>query len=102
MVMEVQKRSICRPDSPLDGPADGMILKTDCIRADILENPNESKVIIQQREKSEASIAASVGLGTFSIRDRASGVMLTVAIEDVAAILNEAMSETDKEKAKCQ
>ena len=87
-----EEKKICRPDSPKDGPQDGVMLKTNCIRTDFLENPSEEEAVFQQQEKSEASITSSVELGTFSIRDRSSGVMLTVAFEDAMAVMADAIA----------
>lgn len=89
--MEDNKRVICRPDNPTDGPLDGILMKTDCIRTDLLDNPKEDEAVFQQRDKSEASITASVELGVFSIRDRASGVMLTIALADAIEMCREAI-----------
>lgn len=88
--MEENKR-ICRPDSPADGPADAVMLKTDCIRTDFIENPTEGEAVYQQREKGEASITASYEIGVFSIRDRVSGVMLSIAFEDAMEVIAEAV-----------
>lgn len=94
--MEDNKRVICRPDSPMDGPTDGVMMKTDCIRTDFLSNPNEGEAVFQQSEKSEASITASVELGIFSIRDRASGVMLTIALADAIEMCREAINVSEE------
>lgn len=103
--MEAENKRICRPDSPADGPMDAVMLKTDCIRTDFMENPAEGEAVYQQREKGEASITASMEIGVFSIRDRVSGVMLSVSFEDAMEVIAEAVeaakesgshSESDK------
>lgn len=85
--MEERTRKICRPDSPADGPTDGVQMKTDCIRTDFIENPAEGEAVFSQREKSESHISASVEIGIFSIRDMQSGVMLTVALQDAMEVM---------------
>lgn len=89
--METENKKVCRPNCPSDGPADGVMLKTDCIRTDFLENPSEGEAAFQQREKGEASITASAEIGVFSIRDRVSGVMLSVAFEDAMEVMAKAV-----------
>jgi len=86
-----EEKRICRPDSPQDGPMDGVILIADCIRTDFVENPNEDEAMFSQREKSEASISASAEIGTFSIRDKESNVMLTVAFDDAMNVMASAI-----------
>lgn len=100
--MEERTKVMSHPDSPADGPMDGVMMKTDCIRTDFFQSPNESGAMFQQRDKSEASITASMELGTFSIRDRQSEVMLSVSIVDAMEVLAEAMNRAKKEDAKCQ
>lgn len=100
--MEERKRVMSHPDSPTDGPMDGVMLKTDCIRTDFFQSPNENGAMFQQRDKSEASITASMELGTFSIRDRQSEVMLSVSIVDAMEVLADAMNRAKKEDAGCQ
>lgn len=51
---------IKRPNTPQDGPADGVMGVVECIRTDFLENPAEGEAAFQQREKSQAHITASV------------------------------------------
>lgn len=89
--MESKEKRVCRPDCPSDGPQDGVMLKTDCIRTDFIENPGEGEAVFQQREKGEASITASAELGVFSIRDRVSGIMLTVSFGDAMAVMADAV-----------
>lgn len=91
-----EERTIIRPDSPVDGPTDGVMVKTECIRTDFMENPSENEAAFQQREKGECSITASVEIGVFSIRDRVSGVMLTVALKDAMTVMATAI-EASKE-----
>lgn len=95
--MEREEKKICRPNSPTDGPMDGVQMKTDCIRTDFLDNPAEGESVFQQREKSEAHITASVEIGLFGIRDMATGVMLTVSLEDAMEIMKEAIDASKKE-----
>ena len=49
------------------------------------------------REMSQAHITASVEIGTFGIRDMATGVMLTVSLEDAMEIMKEAIDASKKE-----
>lgn len=81
-------RTIKRPDSPQDGPTDGAMMVTDCIRTDFIENPNENESLYNQRDKTKAHISASVEIGTLSIRDIATGIMLTVSLEDAVTVIN--------------
>lgn len=86
--MEVSKKTIKRPDSPEDGPMDGAKMITDCIRTDFIENPKEGEALFNQQEKTEAHISASVEIGILSIRDMATGVMLTVSLPDAVKVIN--------------
>ena len=83
----MENRKIYRPDSPQDGPMDGVQMRTDCIRTDFVENPKEGEAVFQQREKSDSHISASAEMGIFSIRDMESGVMLTVSFEDAMTLM---------------
>lgn len=88
---------IKRPNTPQDGPADGVMGVVECIRTDFMENPAEGEAAFQQREKSQAHITASVEIGTFGIRDMATGVMLTVSLEDAMEIMKEAIDASKEE-----
>ena len=99
--MENAEKRICRPDSHADGPSDGVMLKTDCIRTDFIGNSGQDEAVFQQRDKSEASISASVELGVFSIRDRASEIMLTVSLEDATEVVAAAFNAA-KEGDSCK
>ena len=88
---------IKRPNTPQDGPADGVMGVVECIRTDFLENPAEGEAAFQQRDKSQVHITASVEIGTFGIRDMATGVMLTVSLEDAMEIMKEAIDASKKE-----
>ena len=92
LIMEIK-----RPNTPQDGPADGVMGVVECIRTDFLENPAEGEAAFQQRDKSQAHITASVEIGTFGIRDMATGVMLTVSLEDAMEIMKEAIDASKKE-----
>lgn len=95
--MENSTKPIRRPDSPQDGPSDGVMMVSDCIRTDFIENPKEGEALFTQQEKTESRIAASLQLGTFSIRDRQTGVMLTISIADAARVIDAAV-QASKEK----
>ncbi len=88
---------IKRPNAPHDGPSDGIIGVCECIRTDFLENPTEGEAVFRQIDKSQAHITASMEIGIFGIRDMATGVMLTVRIEDVIEIIKEALDTSKKE-----
>ena len=88
---------IKRPSNPQDGPGDGVMGVVECIRTDFLENPEEGEAAFQQREKSEAHITASVEIGTFGIRDMATGVMLTVCLEDAMEVMKLAIEASKGE-----
>lgn len=94
--MEAEKKRICRPDSPMDGPMDGVQMKADCIRTDFMENPVAGEAMFTQMEKSDSHISASVEIGIFSIRDMESGVMLTVSLQDAMEVVAAAVG-TSKE-----
>lgn len=94
---EVRETEIRRPDSPSDGPSDGVMGMVECIRTDFLENPGENEAAFQQRPKSQAHITASVEIGTFGIRDMESGVMLTVCLQDAMAVMKAALDAAKKE-----
>lgn len=92
------EKVICRPSDKQDGPSDGVLMKTNCIRTDFIENPKEGESMYTQRDKSEANITASVEIGIFSIRDKQTGVMLTVSLEDAMEVIAEALkSKKDTE-----
>ena len=97
--MEDNEKKICRPDSHSDGPSDGVMLKTECIRTDFIDNPEGEGAMFQQREKSEASITASVEMGILSIRDRASNTMLTVSFQDALEIMSAALEAAKEQGA---
>ena len=88
---------IKRPNTPLDGPSDGVIGVVECIRTDFLENPAEGEAAFRQMDKSQAHITASMEIGIFGIRDMATGVMLTVRLEDAMEIMKEAIDVSRKE-----
>lgn len=94
-------KEIRRPDSPLDGPKDGVIMNTDCIRTDFLEREEEREAIFQQREKSTAHISASEEMGIFSIRDMQSGIMLTISYIDAMEVMR-ASIDAAKEVRPCK
>lgn len=98
--MEAEKRKICRPDSPTDGPTDGVQMKADCIRTDFIENSREGEALFTQRDKSDAHISASVEIGIFSIRDMQSGVMLTVSLQDAMEVMA-AAADAAREAGEC-
>ena len=98
--MEDAEKKICQPESPQEGPCDAVQLKTECIRSDFTEN-EDGTVSFEQKENSEANISASVELGYFSIRDKKTNVMLTVAFEDAIMLMASAL-EAAKEKDSCQ
>ena len=87
--MEENEKVLCRPENA-EGPCDAVQLKTECIRSDFTENP-DGTVDFDQKENSEANISASYELGYFSVRDKKSGVMLTVAFDDVVVLMAAAL-----------
>ena len=93
-------KAICRPGSLQDGPQDGVLMKTNCIRTDFIENPKQGEALYTQRDKSEANITASGEIGILSIRDKDSGVMLTVALEDAMEVIAAAL-DAAKEVGSC-
>lgn len=88
-----EEKEICRCDSPQDGPQDGVLRKTECVRTDFHEAEGMD-VNIVPHEKSEATITASFELGTFSIRDKETGVMLSVSIYDALDVVAAACEAT--------
>lgn len=78
---------IRRPSTSQDGPEDGVIGVSECIRTDFLENLEGGEALFTQREKSAAHISASMEIGIFSIRDMQSGVMLTVSLQDAMEVI---------------
>ena len=93
----MEKNRICRPDSPSDGPVDGVQMKTDCIRTDFMDNPMGGEVVFTQREKGDAHISASAEIGIFSIRDMQTGVMLTVSIQDAIEVMKAALDASKEQ-----
>lgn len=98
--MDRENKVICRTDSPMDGPADGVTLKTECVRTDFAEIQKDGEPPFKSLGKGEASITASMELGVFSIRDRVSNVMLTISILDAMEVLA-AATEAAKEVGEC-
>lgn len=96
--MDNEKKEICRPDGPADGPMDGVQMKTDCIRTDFLENPIAGEAMFRQSEKSNSHISASVEIGIFSIRDMKSGVMLTVSFQDAMEVMAAAVGASKEDE----
>lgn len=94
------EKVICRPSSLQDGPTDGVLMKTNCIRTDFIENPKEGEALYTQRDKSEANITASVEIGILSIRDKQSNVMLTVSLEDAMEVIAEALKSKEDNEGK--
>lgn len=87
----MDKKTIKKPDSPQDGPMDGVMMVTDCIRTDFIENPAEDETLYTQKDKTKAHISASVEIGILSIKDMTTGVMLTVSLEDAVTVINSAV-----------
>lgn len=88
--MEDTEKTICRPEGAANGPCDAVQLKTQCVRSDFTEN-EDGTVGFNQNDNSEANISASVELGIFSIRDKESGVMLTITFEDALMVMATAL-----------
>lgn len=82
-----EEKKIYHVDNPKDGPVDGVMMKTKCIRTDFIENPVEGEVPFIQKNNSKGGISASFELGIFSISDKESGVMLSVSIIDASEVL---------------
>lgn len=85
------------PEMPQDGPSDGVMGDSECVRTDFMENPAEGGAAFLQGDKSRAHITASMKLGIFGIMDMASGVMLTVRIKDAMEVMKEAIGASGKE-----
>lgn len=83
--------NIENPKSLADGPRDGVMGITKCIRTDFLIN-EEEKDTFKQMPLSEAHITASVDIGTFGIKDMATGTMLSVSLVDALEIMTEALN----------
>ncbi len=88
---------IKRPNTPQDGPPDGVMGVAECIRTDFLENPAEGEAAFRQMDKSRAHITASMEIGTFGIRDMATGVMLTVSLDDAMEVMKQALDVSKEE-----
>ena len=93
--MEEREKVLCRPESE-EGPSDAVQMKTGCIRTDFTENP-DGGIGVDQKENSDANITASYEFGYFSIRDKGTGVMLTVSFDDVVVLMAAAL-DAAKEK----
>ena len=77
--------------NPVDGPVDGVMIDTECIRTDFSpENEQE----FTQNDATKAHISASVELGVFSIRDMITGTMLTVSLMEAASAVAEAIENS--------
>lgn len=95
----VAEKKVCKPENTQEGPSDAVQLKTECIRSDF-EEKEDGTVDFNQHEKSEANISASMELGYFSIRDKVSGVMLTVAFDDALVLMASALESAKEKDAK--
>lgn len=87
-------------DSPLDAPQDAVVLDVECVRTRFTGTGTRRK--IKKQVKVPGNIKASVTLGVVSITDRATDTMVTVRIEDMAAIMAAAYEMSRREEAECQ
>lgn len=94
--MDVKKSMEIKRAKPGEGPPDGVMGVTECIRTDFFENPNGGGDAFRQMEKTHAHITASVEIGTFGIRDVETGVMLAVRLEDAMEVMKEAIDASQK------
>lgn len=74
-------------------PEDGVMFDTRCMSTRFLKNT------FRQTGPHKARISASVEYGTFSIRDLETNTMLTVAIQDAAYAMSEAVNKAKKLEA---
>ena len=83
--------TVTKAINPVDGPVDGVMSDTECIRTDFSpENEQE----FTQNDATKAHISASVELGVFSIRDMITGTMLTVSLMEAASAVAEAIENS--------
>ena len=83
--------TVTKAINPVDGPVDGVMIDTECIRTDFSpENEQE----FTQNDATKAHISASVELGVFSIRDMSTGTMLTVSLMEAASAVAEAIENS--------
>ncbi len=83
--------TVTKAINPVDGPVDGVMIDTECIRTDFSpENEQE----FTQNDATKAHISASVELGVFSIRDMITGTMLTVSLMEAASAVAEAIENS--------
>ena len=83
--------TVIKAINPVDGPVDGVMIDTECIRTDFSpENEQE----FTQNDATKAHISASVELGVFSIRDMSTGTMLTVSLMEAASAAAEAIENS--------
>lgn len=95
----MEEKKFIRVGNPEAGPIDGVRLETQCIRTDFSPEREGKEDFFNQREVSKCSIAASAELGTFSIRDIDSNVMLSVRLVDAMELIAFAMeTSADLEK----
>ena len=83
--------TVTKAINPVDGPADGVMIDTKCIRTDF---SSESELEFTQNDATKAHISASLELGVFSIRDMSTGVMLTVPILEAASVVAQAIENS--------
>ena len=81
----------CHSDSHVDSPKDGIRMDTKCVRTDFNMDQKEGELPFTQKGIADCHISASYELGTFSIRDMETGVMLSVHINDAMEVLASAM-----------
>lgn len=98
----MSENEIKRPgaDNPLDAPQDAVSLDVECMRTRFAGTGSRRR--IKKKVKVPANIKASVTLGVVSITDRSSDTMVTVRIEDMAAIMAAAYEMSRREEAECQ
>ena len=83
--------TVTKAINPVDGPVDGVMIDTECIRTDFSpENEQE----FTQNDATKAHISASVELGVFSMRDMSTGTMLTVSLMEAASAVAEAIENS--------
>lgn len=92
------ENEIKRPgaDNPLDAPQDAVSLDVECMRTRFTGKGRKRR--IKDQKKVPGNIKASVSLGVVSITDRFNDTMVTVRIEDMAAVMAAAYEMAKREE----
>lgn len=95
----MEENKIYQNDDPNSGPLDGIQLRTDCVRTKFTKRPQKTGYPFRNAQ-TKANVAASVEIGTFSIRDMQTDTMVAIRLEDAMAVCA-AAADASRRMEKC-